>query len=173
MPHRYKPNPFASPAPHTPPGRVVTPEIAAFCTSGVSIVIGTLGPDRRAVTGRALACVTDGLGIRLLFDTDGNDALMAAMAASAPIAATFSEPLTHRSLQLKAARGESVPPAPGDLEEMARQSRHFTAILETIGYSHAFAAAYCRLDPAQVRACAFVPTAAFEQTPGPAAGRAL
>lgn len=153
---------------------VVTPAIAAFCASGTSIVVGTVGPDGRAVTGRALACRfgTDGT-LRLFYEPEGNDALTDAARRGAALAVTCSDPVTNRSLQLKAPRSAPWVPSAEDLAETERQARAFAAVLRLIGYSDAFAEGYCRFVQGELRGCVATPAAAFEQTPGPGAGRAI
>lgn len=174
MASRYHPSGFGTIPAAEADRSVVTAEIAAFCTSGVSIVVGTVGADGRAIAGRALACdAAEGQPVRLLFDAGGNGALLAAIAAHAPVAATFSEPLTHRSLQLKAPRCAASDVTPADLERLVAQTIGFAAVLATIGYSRAFCAAYCQFDPADIRCCVFTPDQAFVQTPGPTAGEPL
>lgn len=164
-----------APLPPRRPGEgLVTPAIAAFCASGTSIVLGTVGPDGRAVTGRALACSfgPDG-ALRLFYDPEGNEALTDAARRGAALAVTCSDPVTNRSLQLKAPGCAPLEPAPEDRDETGRQARAFAAVLRLIGYSDAFAEGYCRFDPGALRAVVATPTAAFEQTPGPGAGRAI
>lgn len=160
--------------PRRPGEAIVTPALAAFCTGGVSIVAGMAGPDGRALTGRALACVCDADGrMRLIFDAEGNDALALAAAAGGALAVTFSDPISHRSLQVKAPRSAAAVPSDTDIAEAGRQARAFAAVLRLIGYGDAFAEAYCRFSPADLRACTLLPDCLFEQTPGPGAGRAL
>lgn len=164
-----------APLPPRRPGEgVVTAAIAAFCASGTSIVVGTIGPDGRALTGRALAC-TFGPGdlLRLVLVAEGNDAVTEAAARGAPLAVTFSDPVTNRSLQLKGPRCAPDAVTPADVVEADRQARAFGAVLRLIGYTDAFAEAYCRFARDELRAVVVTPAAAFEQTPGPGAGRAL
>ncbi|HSF64742.1 MAG TPA: hypothetical protein VLA78_10155 [Paracoccaceae bacterium] len=164
-----------APLPPRRPGEgIVTPAIAAFCAGGTSIVLATVDAEGRAVTGRALACTFGPNGtLRLLFDAEGNDALIDAAARGAALAVTCSDPVTNRSLQLKGPRCAPDAVTPADIAETDRQARAFAGVLRLIGYSDAFAAAYCRVSPAGLGACVMTPAAAFEQTPGPGAGRAI
>jgi hypothetical protein len=153
---------------------VVTPEVAAFCTGGVSIVIGVVGADGRPVASRAEACRVDPGGpVRLIFSGTGNDDLLAAVRQGGPIAATFSDPRTNRSLQIKGSRLVAARVVPADLEALERQVRAFAEALQAIGYSRAFGEAYCKVLSGDANAASFEPVAAFEQTPGPTAGAEL
>jgi hypothetical protein len=164
-----------APLPPRRPGEgIVTPAIAAFCAGGTSFVLATVDPDGRAVTGRALACTFGPEGaLRVLFEAEGNDALIEAAARGAALAVTFSDPVTNRSLQLKGPCCAPDDVTPADMAEADRQAQAFAGVLRLIGYSDAFAAAYCRVSAAGLRACVMSPAAAFEQTPGPGAGRAI
>ena len=93
--------------------------------------------------------------------------------AGHPVAAVMSEPATHRTLQVKAPRAEVTGVTPAD-REFARQHVETTvAHLVALGYEEAGIRTYFAYQPEQLVAVSFVPTAAFEQTPGPGAGRPL
>lgn len=153
---------------------VLTAELADFCQSGLSIVLASCDSAGRPVVGRGLACRIDAEGrVRVVFREPPNAALRAAVAAGAAIAATFTLPSTHRSIQLKAARAEIVPPAPLDGPAAMLQTRAFVAELVGIGYPERVSSAYVRFEPHEIAAFEFLPEAAFVQTPGPSAGSAL
>lgn len=151
----------------------LTPDLAAFCQSGVSVVLGSASFGR-PVVGRGVGCRIDAAGqVRVLVRRPANAALLAAVAGGAALAVTFTEPSTHRSIQLKAAGAAIAEPEAPDASAAARQAAHLAAELRTDGYSELVADAYCSFDTAELVALDFVPTDAFVQTPGPSAGTAL
>lgn len=153
---------------------VLTSELAGFCQSGLSIVLASCDGAGRPVVGRGLACAIDADGrVRVVYREPPNAALHRAIASGAPIAATFTRPSTHRSIQLKAPRAELARTTPPDGPSAMLQTRAFADELVRAGYSVRFATAYTRFEPHELAALAFLPESAFVQTPGPSAGSAL
>jgi hypothetical protein len=89
------------------------------------------------------------------------------------IAAVFSRPSTHRTLQLKGrdARVEPVPPA--DLPIVARYRDAFVTELVAIGYAEELIRTLLDFPDDELVMLSFTPQEAYSQTPGPNAGRAL
>ena len=155
-------------------GGVLTGELVAFCESGTSILIGSAEPGGRPVAGQALACRVraDGM-LHVLLRAPGNEPVLELLRAGAPIAVTFSEPHSHRSIQLKGTSAVAAPVAEGDLAVTTQQSTHLRAELVDVGYPQALATAYCAFERHEIVAIDFLPDSAFVQTPGPHAGSAL
>lgn len=149
-------------------------EISTFLQSGLAIIIGVVGPDGRARTGRALAVRVVGPDhLRVLYPTVGNTDVTATARSGGPIAITFSAPMSHRTLQVKASscQGEDV-----EVEDRAvaqRQSDAFAGILTALGYAPDFARAISDDRSSTLCALSLRVEAAFEQTPGPGAGRSI
>ena len=102
-----------------------------------------------------------------------DDACLDACAhAGGRIAVTFSAPLSHRTIQIKGVCSTAAV-ATEDAATAARQSEAFAAILSAIGYSPPFVTAICDYRSSDMRALEVSIDAAFEQTPGPGAGRPL
>lgn len=161
-------------APRRPGDPLLTPELAAFCESGLSIIAGTCSPAGWPLPVHGSGCRIGADGsVRVLFRRHGAAAALAALAAGAGIAATFSRPSDHRSIQLKAARARIEAPDAADLASSARQLRVFREMLEGVGYPPAFTVPFTGHDPSDLVAVVFVPGEAFVQTPGPGAGSAL
>jgi hypothetical protein len=155
-------------------GGVLTPELAQFCQSGVSVVLGARNVDGHPIAGLALACGVNASGVvRVLLREPANDGLLQALDAGAGIAATFSEPRTHRSIQLKAGSARKVQVTEDDLASVARQCATLKRELEFAGYSAELTTYYCAYRAEEIVAVEFVPEEAFVQTPGPGAGSAL
>jgi hypothetical protein len=86
---------------------------------------------------------------------------------------TFTKPSTHRSIQLKAARAEMSELGPGDARVAASQAVGLRTDLVEDGYTATFAASYCAFAADDLIALDFLPSEAFQQTPGPNAGAPL
>jgi hypothetical protein len=155
-------------------GGILTPELAEFCQSGVFVVLASTAQPRRPVLAQGLGARIFGNGlVRVLVWRAAAEPVIEALATGGGIAATFSRPRTHRSIQLK---GDSATVAPANADDEAQalaQSRAFADDLVSVGYLPEFASTYIRFVPGEVAAIDFRPTAAFAQTPGPGAGSAL
>ena len=158
----------------TLPGGVLTPELAEFCQSGVSIVLASCDRTARPVVGRAVACriASDG-EMRVVLRESSNLRLLDALRDGARLAVTFTQPTTHRSIQLKAPGAGLVAANVSDGPAAIGQTAAFRRELMEIGYSETFAAAYCSFEPHDLVTIAFLPAQAFVQTPGPSAGSVL
>lgn len=153
---------------------VLTAELADFCQSGLSVVVGTRGPDGWPIAGRAKGCRIDADGrVRVFLRRAASQAILDAVAGGAGVAATFSRPSDHRTIQLKAGHGRVVEPRAGDVAEAERQLAIFRDELVGIGYPPAFAWPFTLVHPGDLAAVEFLPEAAFVQTPGPSAGSPL
>lgn len=155
-------------------GGVLTIELADFCASGVSIVLASCGPAGRPVVGRGLACRIGGEGrMRIVLRRSSNHALLDALASGWHIAATFTQPTTHRSIQIKAKGATVSEPEVADGPAVMAQTLAFRRELVDVGYPDIFAATYVAFEPHELVALDFLPEQAFVQTPGPSAGSAL
>lgn len=156
-------------------GLILLPdEVLEFIQSGVSVIVGVVGADGRAQAGRALATrVVAGGVIRLMYPTDGNAAITTSAQSGGPIAATFSAPLSHRTIQLKAGLSRAEHLEPEDRIAVERQMDAFAAVLRTLGFPPYFVKTFCDNRSTHIGVLSFVPQTAYEQTPGPGAGREL
>ncbi|MBX3582458.1 MAG: hypothetical protein KF810_11210 [Rhizobiaceae bacterium] len=154
--------------------KILTPDVVSFCESGVSIAMSSCDEYGNPVVGRALGCRVDGSGkVRLVLRTEANQEVLGAVDCNAGLAVTFTQPSTHRSLQLKATCARFLEPDPSDLSLAEQRAAALKVELIADGFLAAFAARYCAFDPGQLAAIEFVPTHAFVQTPGPGAGNPL
>lgn len=170
-----QPVPDAFPNPRAAaPGVALPDEIAAFVESGLSIILGVVGPDHRAQTGRALAArVLPGGRLRLICAEEGNATVLATARAGGPIAATLSAPLSHRTLQIKGLTCRLEPIEPEDEGATRFQTDAFAAVLGAIGYPPVFVRAFSDYRSSPLFVLGLPVQEMFEQTPGPGAGRAL
>ena len=155
---------------------VLDAEHAAFVLRpGISITAASRTAANLPQLGRALGCrvAPDRRSVTVLVPADQNLALVAALRESRAIAVVFSEPGTHRTIQLKGSDAVLEPLAAGDTERVARWSDGFVAGLAALGYNGPMVRTFLWCDPARLVAVSFAPQAAFEQTPGPQAGMPL
>ena len=114
---------------------VLTPDLAAHCQKGVAVILATCA-EGRPLAGRGFACRVDEAGcVRLLLRRTGHEALLTALRDGAPIAATFTEPTRHRSIQLKGAKAREAPASVADGMALAVQSREFRDKMMAIKYT--------------------------------------
>lgn len=153
---------------------VLTRDIVAFCESGVSIALASRDDDGFPLVGRGLACRIDNTGkVRLVLRADCNRGVLLAVERGAGFAATFTQPTTHRSLQLKGIGARSAETNLADRRLAKLQTAILRADLVKDGFWDAFAERYCAFEPNRLAAIEFVPVQAFVQTPGPGAGSPL
>lgn len=93
--------------------------------------------------------------------------------AGSPIAAVFSEPATHRTIQIKGERAEVAAVTPADREYAREYFDSIVAHVAALDYPEAAVRCYFQFVPEQLVAISFTPAAAYEQTPGPGAGARL
>ena len=148
--------------------------VADFIESGVSIIVGVAGTDGRAHAGRALASrVVAPDTIRVILTAEGNGAIEASAAREGSIAVTFCAPVSHRTIQIKGRTSKIEEIGPEDLSAAETQSRVFGEVLSSVGHSPDFARVISDYQPSALRVISFQAHEAFEQTPGPGAGRAI
>jgi hypothetical protein len=138
-----------------------------------------------AVASRSTACVpslaraygcrisSDRLRVTVFVNEAHAQPLLADLRAGGALAAVFSRPSTHETLQLKATRAEVVPLADGDLEAVQAYTQGFDEELSGLGFSPAYVRAMGAPAEGALVAVRFAPDAAFVQTPGPNAGTPL
>ena len=117
---------------------------------------------------RALGCRVQRrpLRVTVLVSADMASALLDDLRANDRVAVVFSEPSTHRTVQLKGSQ-VSIEPAGAADRGLARDyAARFVAEAATLGYAEKLIANLVNHDPAQLVAVSFTPTASFDQTPG-------
>jgi hypothetical protein len=148
---------------------------AAFVQGAVSINAASRGAGNTPALARASGCrvAADRGRVALYLARSKSEALIEAVRATRAVAAVFSLPSSHRTVQLKGADAEVGPPAARDYDAVARYIEAFAAELEPLGYAAELARALLWLDAADLAVLSFTPSAAFSQTPGPGAGAPL
>ncbi len=155
--------------------RLLDEEHAAFIQGGVSVVVATRDPDSVPDVVRGCGCRVskDRCRVTVLIEPTRAGAALANIAANGMVAVVFSQPSTHRTIQLKGTDAKPVRVSRADRELAARHNEAWVKDLTSIGYREEFARAVHGHAPPGMVAISFTPTAAFQQTPGPAAGERL
>lgn len=159
----------------TIPVSPIGPDDAAFICGGVGMSVSTCRPG-------ALPTMARCTGARIAPDRRIVTILLAATPAAAflddlrrtgTIAAVFSRPSTHRTLQLKGSDARIVPIETGDAERALRYVDAFAAEVVPFGYPEPLIRAFLASPADDLTAVQFTVSAAFSQTPGPQAGEPL
>jgi len=142
-----------------------------FIAGGVSILVASCDRDRKPVVARACGCIagTDGL-VTILVPGVRAQVLLDAVTVTGAVAVVFSEPATHRSIQIKADGASVLLADPGWDAVCDRYRRAFAGELERLGYSARMARRLVDDEAGQASGIRFTPAAIFDQTPGPRAG---
>ena len=148
---------------------------AVFVQGAVSINAASRGAGNAPALARASGCrgAPGRRRVALYLARSKSEALIEAVRATQSVAAGFSLPSSHRTVQLKGVDAEVGPPAAGDLTSVGRYIEAFAAELEPLGYNAGLARALLWLDAQDLVVLSFTPSAAFSQTPGPGAGAPL
>lgn len=150
-------------------------EHAAFMQGGVSMSVASCGPSLRPSVTRALGCriAPDRRSAAVIVSRAQAAALLADLGISGAIAVVFSQPSTHRTVQLKGRDAAVEAAGAAERETAAAYREAFVAELAPLGFEPAMVRAVLAVRPEDLVALRFTPCAAFTQTPGPGAGQSL
>lgn len=156
------------------PPSPIGPEQAALMARHVSIIVGTRDARQRPHVMRAVGCrlSPDRRRVTVLMPQASGQAVLDDLRDNGQIAVVFSEPTSHLTLQLKGHDAAVAPCEAGDAELAETYLRGFVEELGKIGLAAAVAHTMLRHGDTLL-AVHFTVAAAFEQTPGPAAGEPL
>lgn len=151
------------------------PELTDFIGGPVSISIGSRDAAMLANLTRGFGCrvSADRQRIRLFVSRVQSRAVLADLAANGHIAAVFTLPASHRTVQLKGRDAQAAALAEGDAGYVACYRAGFVAHLAEMGYPAETIAQMVDCPAEELVAIDFTPSAAFTQTPGPRAGQPL
>jgi hypothetical protein len=157
------------------PAHVIDESHVEFMMGGVSINVAARDAHNVPTLTRALGCrvSADRRCVTLLVPVSDGARLLDDVRANGAIAAVFSRPSTHQTIQLKGADARIVALEPGDAGLMERYVLALAADLAPLGHPEAYVRAMLGHDDDDVTAVSFTPSAAFNQTPGPVAGSPL
>lgn len=159
--------------PGTPP--LLTPELLAMMARGVSVIVSSCGSDLTPSLMRAVGSqvAPQGEQITVFLNRRQSAQLLRDVARSGRVAVVFSEPHSHRTVQLKSNAARLREVTPDDVPALQRYLQAMQGELGRIGFSPDFAAAMLAHRLEDLSAVTFAPEQAFDQTPGPRAGQPL
>jgi len=147
---------------------------AAFIQRGVSVIVASRNAELVADVVRGCGCRVsrDRRQVTVLVEPSRAGTLLDDVVANGMVAVVFSQPSTHRTIQLKGSDARIVTVTPADRAVAARHLAAWIEELCSIGYAKEFAGAL-RGRAEHLAAIRFTPSATFQQTPGPGAGQQL
>lgn len=147
----------------------------AFMTSGVSINVAARDAHNIPALTRALGCrvSADRCTVTVFVAVPDAARLLDNLRINGAIAVVFSQPSTHRTMQLKGVDARIVERQPEDPVLFENFIVTLAADLAHYGWAESYVRAMLGHDDENIVAVAFTPNAAFNQTPGPAAGAPL
>ncbi|MCA0215515.1 MAG: hypothetical protein LCH79_20375 [Proteobacteria bacterium] len=148
------------------------PDLLEMMSRGVSTIVGSHDLAHRPSIMRAVGChvAEGGRLVTVYLARSQSRQLLQDVAATGEVAVVFSEPATHRTVQLKAHQAQIRAANEADAPVLARYLQSMEHELQRIGLPPAMTRAMLahRLD--DLVAVSFTPAQAFDQTPGPQAG---
>lgn len=154
---------------------IVDSEHAEFLQRGVGISVAACDIDNVPTLARACGCRVSGDRRRVTIFISATQAapVLKCIRANGAIAVVFSEPSTHRTVQLKGGDTMVSGLAEGDLQVIADYRSAFAGELAPLGYDEILIRTLLSYPSADIVGLSFTPSEAFSQTPGPRAGEPL
>ncbi len=154
----------------------LTVEQSAFLQGPVSINVAATRRDGWPCVCRSQGCLVayDRKTVTVLLSAHRGHEVLDALDAGSGIAAVFSRPATHATLQLKSLRAARVAVRAAHRECGSRHAQALAAELMSLGYGPELGKSLIdMMKTGDLVALRFAPDIVFDQTPGPAAGRIL
>lgn len=149
--------------------------LAAFVTSRISVQVAACDEHGATSLVRALGArvAADRMRVTIVMARSQAEPVLRMLRANGKIAAVFSEPVTHRTIQLKGRDAAIEAATPADEAELAPYASAMAAHLRAYDVPEAFTRAMVSCPPGDLIAVSFSPCEAYGQTPGPHAGERL
>jgi general stress protein 26 len=149
----------------------IAPALKEFLESGVAIQVGTAGADGKphAVTGWGARINEDGT-VSIFIEAKRASRPLANLATNPKVAVIFGDPISYRSIQLKGQWRSTAPPSEEDQAWVVRHRDLFASSTALVGDNPN---SIRNLWMDEVMRIDFDVQQAFDQTPGPEAGRPL
>ena len=155
--------------------QLIPQDLLAIMVRGVSVIVASrdlaLRPSVMRAVGSQVAC--DGSSITVFVSRRQSRQLVQDVAATGYVAAVFSEPATHRTVQVKATRALLRNADASDAPVLARYLASMEHEIQRVGYAPPMTRAMLAHQLDDLVAIGFEPEQAFDQTPGPKAGAPL
>jgi hypothetical protein len=153
----------------------LSPDLVAMMERGVSVIVGSRDAALRPSIMRALGSSVEdgGRKVTVFVSRRQSRQLVQDIAATGHVAAVFSEPSTHRTVQLKARRAVLRSATAADEPLLARYLASMEHEIQQVGFAPHMTRAMLAHKLEDLVAITFEPEVAFDQTPGPKAGTRL
>ncbi len=147
-------------------------ELKAFLESGVGLYVGTGDSARgpQVTRGWGFRVLDDRYSAEVFVDATGGANVSGALRGGGRIAVVAAQPTSYRSIQVKGRCLEVGPPAPGDAAWVQHHRDQYATATALIGQPPAVTRNQWTREVVRIR---FTIEEAFDQTPGPRAGRRL
>ena len=148
---------------------------AAFCQSGVGMGIAASTREAVPTHVRAIGCrvSSDCREMTIFVSATQAEPVLKCISDNGAVAAVFTEPSSHRTVQVKGRNAQAAPLQPGDLEIVEAYRTAFAHALLPLGFDEALIRTLLACPPADIIGIRLTPTDAYSQTPGPKAGEPL
>jgi hypothetical protein len=150
------------------------PDLLALMAKGVSTIVGSRDEAHRPSVMRAVGSdvAPDGSRITVYLARSQSRQLLQDIASTGHLSVVFSQPSTHRTVQVKARGADLRAATQADRPVLARYLASMEQEITRVGYPVEVARAMLAHRLEDVVAVSFTPEQAFDQTPGPRAGSA-
>lgn len=147
--------------------------VAEFVQRSVSINVASHTRARGPAVSRAYGCLVDGEQLVLLLNPRQGAEVLEGVAETGAVAAVFSRPTTHGTVQLKGRDGRVEPWQPQDRQRVEEYLMSFRDELQQVGFQGVFFDGLVSAAHEELIRLRFTPREAYDQTPGANAGRPL
>ncbi|MEJ5989638.1 hypothetical protein WG902_06535 [Ramlibacter sp. PS3R-8] len=150
-------------------------DLVAIMARGVSVIVASRDAKLRPSIMRAVGSRVEANGqdITVYLSRGSSRQLLQDIASTGQLAVVFSEPSTHRTVQLKASRAEIRNAVDADVPVLAAYLKSMEHEIQQVGFAPPLTRAMLAHRLEDVVAVRFTPEQAFDQTPGPRAGAPL
>lgn len=148
---------------------------AAFIAGPVSMNVAASRPGGFPALSRAVGCrvSADRRQVTMLVGAAMAAEVLEGVRRNGAFAAVFSDPPSHRTLQLKGKDAIVLPAEAGDPALADAYRAGFAAVLEPMGFPPAVIHAFLAVPADDLVTVRFTPSSMFQQTPGPHAGEPM
>jgi len=154
------------------PSSLLPPDLIALIEAGISVIVSSADAALRPSIMRAVgsAITPDGSTVTVYLARRQSRQLLQDLSTSGRIAVVFTQPRSHRTVQVKSSHVRMRPADTRDLPVLQRYLANMEREIQSVGFDVAFTRQMLSFDRDDVVAISFEPTEAFDQTPGPKAG---
>ena len=154
---------------------LIPPDLLEMMARGVSVNVASRDQALRPSLMRAVdsSVTPDGCSITVYLSRRQAGQLLQDVAATGHIAAVYSEPASHRTVQVKASRAVLRDAEAADQPVLDRYLASMEHEIQRVGHAPALTRAMLAHRLGDLVAITFEPEQAFNQTPGPKAGAVL